>query len=37
MKAARVAVLPTEHPMNEHDEFEPHHSASPTDHILTEL
>ncbi|MEQ8451603.1 DUF2493 domain-containing protein [Roseivivax sediminis] len=23
--------------MSEHDEFEPHHSASPTDHILTEL
>ena len=37
MKAARVAALPTEHPMSEHDEFEPHHSASPTDHVLTEL
>lgn len=23
--------------MSEHDEFEPHHSASPTDHVLTEL
>lgn len=23
--------------MSEHDEFEPHHSASPTDHVLAEL
>ncbi len=37
MKAATVAVQPTEHPMSEHDDYEPHHSASPTDHVLTEL
>jgi hypothetical protein len=37
MKAATVAVQPTEHPMSEHDDFEPHHASSPTDHVLTEL
>jgi len=37
MKAARVAVKPTEHPMSEHDDHEPHHASSPTDHLLTEL
>src|SRR3546814_19381798 len=37
MKAARVAVEPTEHPMSEHDDYEPHHSSSPTDHLLSEL
>ncbi|MGR7995799.1 SLOG family protein [Xanthobacter sp. ZOL 2024] len=36
MKAATVAVQPTEHPMSEHDD-EPHHASSPTDHVLTEL
>jgi hypothetical protein len=28
---------PTEHPVSEHDEHEPHHTSSPTDHALTEL
>jgi len=40
MKAASVAVRPTkEHPMtSDHDDsYEPHHSSSPTDHVLTEL
>jgi hypothetical protein len=38
MKAARVAANPaTEHPMTSDDDFEPHHSASPTDHVLSEL
>src|SRR5690606_18211870 len=38
MKAARVAANPaTEHPMITDDDFEPHHSASPTNHVLTEL
>ncbi len=23
--------------MSEHDDFEPHHTASPTDHLLQEL
>lgn len=32
-----VAVQPTEHPMNAHDDDEPNHSASPTDHVLQEL
>lgn len=26
-----------EHPMDEHDDFEPHHNSSPTDHVLQEL
>ena len=33
MKAATVAVQPTEHPMSEHDDYEPEHAASPTDQI----
>ena len=37
MKAATIAVQPMEHPMSEHDESEPHHAASPTDHIVQEL
>jgi hypothetical protein len=37
MKAATVAVQPTEHPMSEHDDFEPHHASSPTDQVLMEL
>ena len=37
MKAAAVAVQRTELPMSEHDEFEPDHISSPTDHVLTEL
>jgi hypothetical protein len=37
MKAATVAVQPTEHPMSEHDDYEPHHASSPTDHVLNEL
>ncbi|MBB5373991.1 hypothetical protein HNP71_002258 [Acidocella aromatica] len=37
MKAATVAVQPTEHPMSGHDDYEPEHSASPTDHIVQEL
>jgi hypothetical protein len=37
VKAATVAVQPTEYPMSEHDDFEPHHTASPTDHLLQEL
>jgi hypothetical protein len=37
MKAATVAVQPTEYPMSAHDDFEPHHTASPTDHLLQEL
>jgi hypothetical protein len=37
MKAATVAVQPTEHPMSEHDDYEPHHASSPTDHVLDEL
>jgi len=26
-----------EHPMDEHDDFEPHHNSSPTGHVLQEL
>jgi hypothetical protein len=37
MKAATVAVQPTEHPMSEHDDYEPEHAASPTDQIAQEL
>jgi hypothetical protein len=37
MKAATVAVQPTEHPMREHDDYEPHHESSPTDHVLNDL
>jgi hypothetical protein len=37
MKAATVAVQPTEHPMSGQDDYEPEHSSSPTDHILQEL
>lgn len=37
MKAARVAVKPTEHPMSEHDDHQPHQASSHTDHLLTEL
>lgn len=37
MKAATVAVQTMEHPMSEHDDFEPHHASSPTDHLLQEL
>jgi len=37
MKAATVAVQPTEHPMSEHDDHEPHHASSPTDLVLDEL
>jgi len=37
MKAATVAVQPTEHPMDAHDDFEPDHESSPTDHVLNEL
>jgi hypothetical protein len=37
MKAATVAVQPTEHPMSEHDDYEPHHESSPTDHVLRNL
>jgi YspA, cpYpsA-related SLOG family len=37
MKAAAVAVQPAEHPMSKHDDHEPHHASSPTDHILQEL
>jgi hypothetical protein len=37
MKAATVAVQPTEHPMSEHDDYEPEHAASPTDQIVQEL
>jgi hypothetical protein len=36
-KAAMVAVQTTEHPMSGHDDFEPHHDSSPTDHVLQEL
>jgi hypothetical protein len=36
MKAATVAVQPTEHPMS-HDDYEPPHTSSPTDHVLNEL
>ncbi len=32
-----VAVQTTEHPMSGHDDFEPHHDSSPTDHVLQEL
>ena len=32
-----VAVQSTEHPMSEHDDFEPHHNSSPTEHVLQEL
>ena len=31
------AVQSTEHPMSEHDDFEPHHNSSPTEHVLQEL
>lgn len=37
MKAATVTVQPTEHPMNGHDDYEPEHASSPTDHIVQEL
>jgi len=37
IKAAMVAVQPTEHPMREHDDYEPHHESSPSDHVLNEL
>jgi len=37
MKAATVAVHPTEHPMRDLDDYEPHHESSPTDHVLNEL
>src|SRR3546814_4421062 len=37
MKAATVAVQSTEHPMDAHDDFEPHHESSATDHVLNEL
>jgi len=37
IKAATVAVQPTEHPMDDHNDFEPHHESSPTDHVLNEL
>jgi YspA, cpYpsA-related SLOG family len=37
MKAATVAVQPMEHPMRDHDDYEPHHESSPTDHVLNEL
>ena len=32
-----VAVQSTEHPMSGHDDYEPHHVSSPTDHVLQEL
>jgi hypothetical protein len=37
MKAATVAVQPTEHPMSEHDDHEPHHDSSQTDYLIQEL
>ena len=37
MKAATVAVQPTEHPMSNDDDFQPPHTSSPTDHVLNEL
>jgi hypothetical protein len=37
MKAATVAVQPTEHPMCDHGDFDPLHASSPTDHVLQEL
>lgn len=37
IKAAAVAVLSTEPPMNEHDAFEPEHAPSPTAYVLSEL
>lgn len=37
MKAATVAVQPTEHPMRDHDDYEPHHESSATNHVLNEL
>jgi len=37
MKAATVAVQPKEHTMTEHNDYEPHHESSPTDHVLNEL
>eukprot|EP01037_Dinobryon_pediforme_P019089 gene19089-19447_t len=37
MKAATVAVQSMENTMSGHDDFEPHHDASPTDHVLREL
>lgn len=37
MKAAAVAVHPTELPMHEHPDFEPRHATSPTGHVLQEL
>ena len=36
-KAAMVAVQSTEHPMSRHDDFEPLHNSSPTEHVLQEL
>jgi hypothetical protein len=37
MKAATVAVQPTEHPMSNNEDYEPPHTSSPTDHVLGEL
>ena len=37
MKAATVAVQPTERPIREHDDYEPDHSTSPTGHAIEEL
>jgi hypothetical protein len=37
MKAASVAVQPTEHPMSDHDDHEPEHTSSQTDHLIEEL
>jgi hypothetical protein len=37
MKAATVAVQPTEHPMSEHDDFDASQSSSPAEHLLTEM
>ena len=37
MKAATVAVQPTEHPMRDHDDYDATPESSPTDHVLNEL
>jgi hypothetical protein len=37
MKAAGVAVQPTEHPMYDHDDYEPEHGTSSTDQVIQEL
>lgn len=37
MKAAGVAVQPTEHPMFDHDDYEPEHGTSPTDQVMQDL